>query len=95
MSINDTNSLIPVGIILKSPFLESAFLLPIASILPASSCPGIGCLCFLRPNIIRTPIQYREGNEPLLRAITPPAVTVVANILINTSLFLGVGFATS
>jgi hypothetical protein len=54
----------------------------------------MGCFGFLKPEAIRLGSQ-NPGGAVLLRAQQSYVVTVVANTLMSTSLFLGVGFSTS
>ena len=72
-----------------SPVLNCLTSLPIASISPANSCPGI--FFFFTPNIL----IGRTIKGWSLRSITSPLVTVAACTLISTSLSLGTGLSTS
>ena len=78
-----------------SPFLNRFTSLPTDSISPANSIPSMVILSgLLRPTYARMGSAYQIGKLRL-RCSQSPAVTVVAYILISTSLSLGVGFSTS
>jgi len=79
-----------------SPFLNRFTSLPADSISPANSIPSMVLFGFLIPRRIRARSRCQRGPGILrLRMIVSPMVTVVAWILTNTSLSLGVGFSIS
>jgi hypothetical protein len=69
-----------------SPFLNNFTSLPTASISPANSSPSVVIFGLMRP------VNNLEKNGSPFRKVLSVAVTVVANILMSTSLSLGVGF---